>query len=101
MNQKIFRISDHVMLRYMERALGVDIEAFRKKLQAQLEPAGRLGAKSFETGGMIFKFGHSPHEISVSTMWPADSPVPKLHPPRASKLSREAMNIAARKRMQR
>lgn len=94
-----FRVTDHVLLRYMERMLGVDVADFRKRLHAKLEPAAMAGATQIETSGMIFKFSHGPHDISVTTMWPADGPPSKKRPPLSGDDSREAKKIQARKRM--
>jgi hypothetical protein len=69
-----FRISDHVLLRYMERMLGVDVEDFRQRLHDQLEPAAMAGAAQSEVAGAVFRFQHNADESVVSTMWPSDSP---------------------------
>ena len=94
-----FRITDHVLLRYMERMLGVDVADFRKRLHVQLEPSARAGVASHEVAGMVFKFSHSPNESVVATMWPSGHVCGHINPPKAAKQSREAMKIIARKRM--
>jgi hypothetical protein len=94
-----FRVTDHVLLRYMERMLGVDVDAFRERLRVQLEPAAKAGVKSIETAGMVFKFSYGSHDCVVSTMWLADGLGGKKRPPDGRDLSLEAKHIKARKRM--
>lgn len=94
-----FRITDHVLLRYMERMLGVDVAGFRKRLHSQLEPAARAGASQIEVSGMVFKFNQGADEVTATTMWASNSPVTWKRPPLSGDDTREAKKIQARKRM--
>ena len=94
-----FRISDHVLLRYMERMLGVDVAAFRKRLHDELAPAAQAGAAQIEINNMIFKFSHWPDEVTVTTMWPSGSPKPWKQPRKGLQDSKDYNRILARKRM--
>lgn len=38
------RISDHAVLRWLERVHGIDVEGFRQELRAQVEPAIVVGS---------------------------------------------------------
>lgn len=92
-----FRVSDHVLLRYMARMLAVDVEGFRAKLHDKLLPYSVANGVTLD--GMVFKFVHHPHETVVATMWPEGSLREKQRPPRSGDDSAEAKKIKARKRM--
>jgi hypothetical protein len=50
------RISDHAFIRYMERKLGVDVDAIRKEiLTDRVKEALRLGATGYTVNGVKFK----------------------------------------------
>lgn len=50
------RVSDHVLLRYLERAAGLDLEAARKAIVAELAPtAESLGLGTFKAKGYVVK----------------------------------------------
>ncbi len=93
-----FRISDHVLLRYMERMLGVDVAGFRQRLHDQLEPAAMAGATQIEVAGAVFRFQHNAHESVASTMWPSDSPRLRQSPRESRQDSKDYNKIMARKR---
>jgi hypothetical protein len=46
----IVKISDHALLRFLERQHGVDIEAIRRGMAAGLEPVAALGAAELSVG---------------------------------------------------
>jgi len=101
MTKKVFhfRITDHVLLRYMERMLGVDVADFRRRLHDKLKPAAEAGAAQIEMGGMVFKFAYGPNDATVTTMWPIGHVAEKQRPPMSGDDSKEAKHIQARKRM--
>ena len=96
-----FHVSDHMLLRYLSRMLGVDVESFRLRLHDKLEPYAKAGVRSVEDAGMVFKFSYSDGLVSVSTCWPSGHIAGKKQPPSSAQDSREAMKFAARKRMRR
>ena len=94
-----FRVSDHALLRYMERILGVDVESFRAKLRAHLEPAAEAGAASLTVAGLSFRFSRNSLECAVTTVIRTDVKGGKQTPPASGDDSREYKKIKARKRM--
>lgn len=53
-------ISDHALLRYVERILGLDMAQLRRKLTIEVAPAARAGAKSFTKGKATYLFEKTP-----------------------------------------
>jgi hypothetical protein len=52
--QKPIIISDHAILRYMERILGFDMEVLRQKLTKEVGRVAGTGAKTFTSGGVTY-----------------------------------------------
>lgn len=50
------KISDHALVRWIERAHGIDMESFRETLAAVAEPYAALRVKHAEIGGLWFVF---------------------------------------------
>lgn len=100
MTKKVFnfRVTDHVLLRYMERMLGVDVDAFRERLKTNLVPYAASGAASVEISGMVFKFTYGTHDTVCATMWPSNHIEAKKRPPLSGDESGEAKHIIRRKR---
>lgn len=49
-------VTDHAVLRYMERVMGYDIEAVRDLIAEQTTAAVALGACGFKKDGFTFRF---------------------------------------------
>lgn len=47
-------ISDHAMLRYIERVIGVDLEPIRQKIVDTVEPAYKAGATRISADGVTY-----------------------------------------------
>lgn len=47
-------VSDHALIRWLERVKGVDMEALRSEIRASIAPAVAAGATAVERGGMRF-----------------------------------------------
>lgn len=47
-------ISDHALLRYLERIIGLDMEAYRERLAQEIAGAAAVGAKSYTVQGTTF-----------------------------------------------
>jgi hypothetical protein len=56
MNLPPIRVTDHAVLRYLERALGLDVEGMRVKIAALCQDACDAGALSIKTHGAVFVF---------------------------------------------
>lgn len=52
----MIRITDHALLRWLERAHDIDVEFFRNKLAELVEPHANLPPKRVEIGGLWFIF---------------------------------------------
>jgi hypothetical protein len=55
--QQPIRVSDHAVIRYLERAQGFDIEAVRAHIAGLCGPAARAGAKTVIAEGLRFELG--------------------------------------------
>lgn len=53
-------VSDHAVLRYLERILEVDIEQLRARLGEEIRAAAAVGAKSYTHGGATFILEKTP-----------------------------------------
>lgn len=52
--KKLVRVSDHAVVRWLERVKGVDIEAFRAEIVATVQAAVDAGAKQISVGGVTY-----------------------------------------------
>ena len=59
MKQRV-NISDHAVLRYLERILEVDVEAIRDRLAAEIRSAAQTGARRVTLSGATFVFDWAP-----------------------------------------
>ncbi|MGK7661148.1 MULTISPECIES: hypothetical protein [unclassified Marinovum] len=57
MKKSIHPVSDHAVLRYLERVHGVDVEAIRRELGRKMDVATRHGARQFTSNGIRFVLG--------------------------------------------
>lgn len=67
------RVTEHAVLRYMERVLGLDVEGVRKHILDTCTPAIMVGASSLKTEGVRFEFVN----YAVTTVLP-DGQMPNL-----------------------
>lgn len=58
MTETMPNVSDHAVLRYMERVQGFDIEAVRTHIGTICRSACRAGASSLKTEGVEFQFSN-------------------------------------------
>lgn len=63
-------ITDHAVLRYLERVLELDVDELRARLAKEIEAAAKIGAKSLTTAGATFVFERSrcSQHIHVTTV---------------------------------
>jgi hypothetical protein len=66
------RISDHAVLRYLERAGGFEIEALRQALQNRVARSALPGAASVLIDGFRFVLKDTPDGLVVVTVVPKD-----------------------------
>jgi hypothetical protein len=51
---KKVKVTDHAVLRYVERKLGIDVEKIRSEMVDAASPAHRAGAVACSAGGMSY-----------------------------------------------
>lgn len=51
---KLVRVSDHAVVRWLERVKGVDVEAFRAEIVDAVQGAVDAGAKQISVGGVTY-----------------------------------------------
>lgn len=71
------RVTDHAVLRYLERAHGLDVAAVRRHLAGKVETGARLGAVGVTIENVKLVLERGPADIAVVTAlkpkWPARS----------------------------
>jgi hypothetical protein len=50
------RVSDHAVLKWLERVHGIDVEFFRAEIRSIAGPAAAVGAAALRRDGFIYKF---------------------------------------------
>lgn len=61
-------VTDHAVLRYLERHGGLDIEALRRSIAERLKPVALTGAERATVDGMVFVFRADPEGRAVVTV---------------------------------
>ena len=61
-------VSDHAVLRYLERFCDVDVKAVRDAISVTLEPIVEAGASSYAVNGMRFEI----RDKVVTTVYPTE-----------------------------
>lgn len=69
-------VSDHALLRYLERVVGIDVEGHRRRVEARVAEAVSLGASGLISGG----FRYAISDFLVVTVMPASSDPRLLRP---------------------
>jgi hypothetical protein len=69
------RVTDHAVLRYLERSGQFDIEALRRNIAQRLQPAANAGASSVIVNGVVFIIGSDENGPTVITVLPRNSNV--------------------------
>lgn len=70
-------ITDHAVLRWIERVYGIDLAAIRAEIRALAEPAASLGATKVSTNGVTIEIAASARyggDKVVTTILPAEKP---------------------------
>ena len=58
MKKPLTRITDHAVVRYLERVCELDIEALRHELARQVDPAMRAGACAVVIDGFVYRLAN-------------------------------------------
>lgn len=58
-------VTDHTVLRYLERVAGLDVEAIRTRILGDTSKALAAGATGITVNGISYRFEHG----HVSTIW--------------------------------
>lgn len=74
MKKPLHRVTDHAVLRYLERCKGIDVEGVRRELGHKVEDAVRKGATGLISEGYVFRL--SPGG-SLVTVYRQHSPDPR------------------------
>ena len=63
-------VSDHAMLRYIERRYGVDVEKIRREITSKALPAAKMGAAVFGIDDLKFVLSRGDHDnvVTVKTV---------------------------------
>lgn len=64
-------VSDHALIRYLERVGGFEIERLRADMVAKLQPYADSGAGAVVIDGHAYVFAHNEDGSSVVTVLPA------------------------------
>lgn len=74
----MIHVSDHAVLRYLERAYGLDIEALRAHIAGRAVNAARLGAIGVRIDKVKLVLRRNGDDVTVVTAlkghWPGDKP---------------------------
>lgn len=60
-------VSDHAVLRWLERVEGVDVGGIRRRIAMAAQNAADLGAGGVRVEGVTFKLEHGPIRTVVTT----------------------------------
>ncbi|MCB1395930.1 MAG: hypothetical protein KDJ98_08150 [Rhodobacteraceae bacterium] len=71
-------VTDHAVLRYLERVAGVDIEAIRCRIGRAVDRAALPGATGVVIEGMSYRLQHADDRAIVVTVRPANAPDRRL-----------------------
>lgn len=69
MSRRRPHVSDHAMLRYLERVVGIDVEAHRRDIERRVVHAVELGASGLISDG----FRYAISDVRVTTVVPVSS----------------------------
>lgn len=79
MEKPTFRVTDHAVLRYMERAMGLNVEVVRDHIAAICRGPAGIGAACLRAEGLRFEFANN----VVTTITPDDNNLSKTSRARA------------------
>jgi hypothetical protein len=81
-NPRPVNVTDHAIVRYLERSGRIDVEALRREIVERVQHAADLGAGALVSGRLVFVIGEDDHGPSVITVLRKHGE-PDNHMPRA------------------
>lgn len=66
MKKPLYRVTDHTIVRYLERVEGVDIETLRRQIGRTVQQGIEQGANGVVSGGFVYRI----EGVSVVTIAP-------------------------------
>lgn len=79
MKKPLVRITDHALIRYLERGLGIDCEQMRRELGARVDAAYRAGACGVVIDGNSFRIATDAIGPVVTTVLDGTMGTPRTH----------------------
>lgn len=72
-------VTDHALVRWLERACGIDMEWLRGRLRDEVAAAAKLKVRKWRRDGLVYVFGP---DGKLVTVLPDEKPGPAIRPPR-------------------
>jgi hypothetical protein len=66
MKKPLYHVTDHAIVRYLERVEGMDVEALRRRIGHTVQDGIELGANGVVSGGYVYRI----EGVSVVTIAP-------------------------------
>lgn len=89
---KQIHVSDHALMRYLERVEGLNVEAIRNVIRAVCTDAAKVGLNKTMCDGFIYALKYNNGIPAVSTIYPDDGNEP-IKPPRGHSKPRNDWNL--------
>lgn len=70
MKKPVVIVSDHALVRYIERVLGIDVETLRREIGRRVDRGAELGACGVVLDGFVYKL----QDGTVTTVMVASQP---------------------------
>jgi hypothetical protein len=67
---KKVRVTDHAVLRFIERFVGLDVESIRTFIENEVRPSAELGATYLHREHVIYVLEHNATAAAVTTVLP-------------------------------
>lgn len=65
MKKPLHPVTDHAVIRYLERVIGVDIESIRRKIGRRVDLAAQNGASGAVVDGFVYKLSETGTVVTV------------------------------------
>jgi hypothetical protein len=73
-------VTDHALVRWLERACGIDMEWMRARLRDEVSAAAKLKVRKWRRNGLVYVFGP---DGKLVTVLPDEKALTAIRPPRA------------------
>ena len=74
------RVTDHALLRYMQRVMGYDVETLRASLENRISATYLDGACGVTVDGYSYRIGRGADGVVVTTVLDKGNGLPRLRP---------------------